>query len=165
MMFSELFFYDPSDNLYEKIETYLLENGYEAEYMNESEKRYTYNEKFICISLVQDMFGKYIMVDCDKIDTEKLCKLLKKCPECESDRIIPIIPGFFIDELTKSFYESGKLKYQAAAYDRYGTRQATRMCDCCKHKWHNSEDVRRWSKAKDSEEGLTAEVLGIGDWL
>ena len=95
-MFSEFYFYNPSDCLLSKIETYLFENGFKTECINESEKRYKNDEKLVILSLDQDIFGKYIMVVCDKIDTGKICELLKKCPECESNSIIPIIPGILV---------------------------------------------------------------------
>lgn len=63
-------------------------------------------------------------------------------------------------ELTDKLELEGKLDYGPGAYDRIGTFAPTKSCLNCGCKWHNTADLRYWSKIAEEKEP-TKEDYGI----
>ena len=160
-MVTDIYFLNPTENMFCKIENYLRKSEYEEETINDSTCRFRKGETFIDVCEGGVSVGKYITVVCSGVNNEMLRKLLCICPECGSKYVKPSILWVWRNTLTEQLYDEGKLEYGPGAYDRFGTKPPTKKCMGCGCMWHNDADIVYWNQVIKSGKTLTKDDLGI----
>ncbi len=157
----DIIFKNYCQQIAEKLDSYLLGNGYEKCLRGES-IIYSKNEKSICIC-EHAYYGKRFYIRFETADISSIVRTLSKCPQCGSKRLRPIIFHSWKSDHINRLIEDDVIVCRPGCV-AIGNVVETKQCIDCDCRWYNTADMYYWSALYKTNGDISDEELGI-DYL